>query len=383
MPRRKSSDGTSLPLDEHPTTEPLHNEQLSDHDDTATIYFDANSWPSTPFHQHAIDLKRELAKVHKGRTKVMELFSSQDTLPSPEPLEKRLEQLEVSFILVTVMNYIGSSNYSQARKEAREALKIAQGIDNEILIARSYYWMGRIEFELRNYTTAYAHFKAARPCVMDEVYPEGQSVGFYLGISRSGVGEEYRKRALLEQNRAILEAAAEQDPSDLRVVVKSKKRKRGMKTWELVLRPASDRLSRGQQRYAPGKSKPKQGREKSPVWMVHDTSDLPQHRETSLNSRDGISHSHGMELLKRPQSHRPLEWHPFTFRCYPLGLAPRTRPTNIFPPQPCEHILTAEEWEFLQKRTKGRAISMGYLAREREMVEEIKKRQGAKIPGKK
>lgn len=366
---------------EHQTAHFPHDEPQSD-DDSSTIYLEANSRPSFPSHEYTLtDLKREFAKVNKERLEIMNRLTSLAPLPSPEPLEKRLERLEVSLKIGTVVAHLGGHNYGPAMMEACTALKKARETGSEILIARCYYWMGRIAFKLKNFAAAYVHFKAARPCVMNEESLEGIDVEFYLGLSRSGISEEYRKRALHDHNRAIVEGWEEQNPSDRRVVVKSEKRKRDSKTWELVLRPAADRPSRGQSGQRAGTAKRKQNRGKPTVWMVHDTADLPQYRNAPGASKDATqdrkSVTKGTEWLAAQQSHPPLEGRLFTFRCYLSEISTRTRLTNIFSPQPCEVILTDEEWNFLREGLKGTHISLSYLVRERKMLSRVKRRREA------
>lgn len=371
MASQTSPDEMPQAPNEHPTTHPPNDEPESDNDDTSTVYFDANSRPSSPSHEYTLAyLKEEFAKVHKERMEIMNRLFSLKRPPPPEPFEKRLESLEVSFMIVTVINYIGSSNYNTARREVQKALKRAHEIGDVFLVARCFYWMGRIEFELNNLAAAYVCFKTARPCVMDEVYPEGASVEFYLGLSRSGISEEYRKRALREHNRAIIEAWGEQHPADRRAVGKSnsKKRKRDRTSWDLVLRPAPDQSRQGQSGQRAGKAT---------VWTVHDTEDLQHYRRVPVEPTVKASDSNGMEWLTAKQSHPPLEGRRFTFRCYLQDISPRTRPTNIFPPQPCEVILTDQQSKYMQEWAKDNPVSIFNLARERENYENMKRAREA------
>lgn len=341
---------------------------------------DSQSYIQLPFYNIDIDkIQNDLLKAHKNRMDLVNLVTPRPTPDPSRSLEKRLDQLEISLMLVTVINYIRSKHFSQAKKEAQRALKLAKDLNNEVTIARCYYWMGRIEFEQRNMPAAHEHFKAARPCVEDDEYPEGWTVEFYAGLSRSAVGEEYRKRVLLDRCHALVETASKQDRSARSAAMKSTKRKRDRKTWELVLRPSSHRFSGGKlgQRIEKSKNQHTHG---PTVWMVHDTADLPGYEDKSVDTKSKIPHSDGMDwrTVVKSQSHPCLETRPFTLRCYPKGLAPRTRPTNIFPPQPGEIILSAQEWESLRRRAKDRAVTMGYLARERRgMTEEAERRKGS------
>jgi hypothetical protein len=76
----------------------------------------------------------------------------------------------------------------------------------------------------------------------------------------------------------------------------------------------------------------------------------------------------GMEWLQAANSRpRPEQRGEFTLRCYPVGLAPRTRSTEIFSRLPNEILLSAQEWRSLSKLMSNRAITMAYLAKERQL----------------
>lgn len=385
MASQTSSDQTPQAPNEHPIKHFRGGEQQSDNDDTSTIYFKAYSQPASPSQEYTTtDLKHELVKVHKERLEIMNRLASHESLPSPEPLKKGLGDLGVSFALITVIHHMSHSDYMAARYMARRALKKAKKTDDEILIARCYYWLGRIEFELRNFTAAYVYFSRARPCVMDDMNPEGEDLDFYLNFSRSGISNEYRKRVVREHNQAIVEAVEEeeQEKSQRRVVVKPEKRKRDKKTWEPVLRPAPDRSSPGQVEKKTEKGK--LGRGKPTVWMIHDTADLHQYRDQPPESKDKdsstgdqISNPQGQGWDKAQQSQPPLEGRRFTFRCCLRELAPRTRPTNIFSPQPCEVILSPEQWDYVREGIRGKRISISYLAYEREIMRDVMRHREA------
>lgn len=253
----------------------------------------------------------------------------------------------------------------------RHALSIARDLDDEILIAQCNFWLGRIELDTGHFKKAFEHFKAARPCIMDDECLEGAHVQFYMSISWSGLKGEYRERMFLEHCREILGLG--EDPSDRRVEDNKKKRKRDAKTWDLVVRPSPEQLRPGwvrqrQQRYS----------YKSTVWMVYDTADLPQHRKASSGPQSKKADADGMEWLKAPQGHPLLEGRQFTFRCYYRGLAPRTRPTNIFPIQPSEFVLSAEQLEIYQWWSQRRRVTMTYLEFERNMIENLMRTRKAK-----
>lgn len=377
MASQTSSDLTPQAPNEHSIKHLRDDKQQSDDDNTSTIYYKAHSRPAPPSHEYTTtNLKHELVKLHKERLEIMNRLSAHKSLATPEPL-KGFGDLEVSIDLIAVMHHMFHSDYMAAMYMARRAFKKARKADDELLIARCCYWFGRIAFDQRNFTTAYAYFSRSRPCVMDDANPEGADLDFYLNFSRPCISNEYRKRAVREHNLAIVEAAEEegQGKSQRRVAVEPKKRKRDKKTWELVLRPAPDRSSPGTER-----ARGKLDRKKPTVWMVHDTADLHQYRDQPPKSKE--KHSNAEDQICNPQgqqqSQPPLGGRRFTFRCYHRNLAPRIRPTNIFSQHPCEVILSPKQWDRVQDNMRGKRISISYLAYEREVFRDVMRNREAK-----
>lgn len=323
------------------------------------------------------EMRTHLQEAHKHRIEVaQELLSLQKNIPSvPPTLEKRLGLLQISFAISIVMNHLLWKQLSPAKKETKRALKIAADLEDELSIARCNYWLGRIEFEPRNMAAAHTFFKAARPCIIDDEHPEGSSLYFYLDLSKAGIGEEYRKRALLDHNHAVVKNVSKKPGSKISRTNHSHKRKRDSQTWNLVLRPA-DGPHRSQLESGMDKDQHKQSqqRKRSTVWMVRDTEDVPPSAKTST-IEGKQSHSDGMEWLAAAQSRPRLQQCKFTVRCYPKGLAPRTRPTMIFPEQPGENLLSADQWRALQAHFKDRVVTMSYLARERRKNKKAEKKQ--------
>ena len=177
----------------------------------------------------------------------------------------------------------------------------------------------------------------------------------------------------------------------------SRKRKREAQLWNVVLRPASGRIAGMRQKQSLERSTKKPpGRLHG--WIVSDMSDLPLRPKDSSGTSKSVKPAsynelhnnsgllpHSTEIANTVDAHHylPLEgmsWlqtansrprleqlGEFTLRCYPVGLAPRTRPTNLFSKLPDEVLLSAQEWESLKKLMGNRAITMAYLARERQL----------------
>lgn len=379
MSSQTSSKKLSSASDKHLKTESSSDEQLSDDDDTASVYFEANSRPPTPTqHCPSDDLKRELVRDQQEREGIVEIFSTRETLPSPESIARQVKRMQVTLALGTVIDEMTSKRADcGVRLVTRYALNIARDLDDEILIAQCNFWLGRIELNAGNFKNAFEHFKAARPCIMEDECLEGTYVEIYMGISWCGLRGEYRERMMLDHYREILELPEKEDPADCSGEDKKKKRKRDAQTWDLVVRPSPEQLRPGWVGRL-GSRKLKQLCDKSTIWMVYDTADLPQHRKASSGPQSKKADADGMKWLKAPQDHPRLEWRQFKFRCYYRGLAPRTRPTSIFPIQPWEFVLSDEQLEIYQRWSQRRHVTMSYLAFERKMFENLMEARRAK-----
>jgi hypothetical protein len=357
--------------------------------------------PITPsdLAEKAKEINRNLQDAHQHKTQVVKRIMSNRTPSIPTGLGSRLGNLRTSFSLVTVINHIADNQFPQAKKQAKRALELAQASNDKLSVARCHYWMGRIEFEKQNMQAAHAHFLAARPCIMDNINPEGASLRFYLAASRKGISEEYLKRILTQYDLALVQTAPHERPFR-RSNSSSHKRKREYQPWKVVLRPApTDKTGKRQkQSLKLDTSKPL---ERLNEWIVRDIPDLPFRPKDSSGTRkpnqrssnlhklhgdpsttehqadfvriEGKAHGmeaseEGMEWLQAANSRpRPEQRGEFTLRCYPVGLAPRTRSTEIFSRLPNEILLSAQEWRSLSKLMSNRAITMAYLAKERQL----------------
>lgn len=317
-----------------------------------------------------VEARRKLTKIQDNlkqirtrRNEVVQKMTSR-RIPSPRPgLIKRLRMFEISVILKTVINCLAGSNFDLGMKEAEKALELAQKLEDKVTIARCYYWMGRIEFKRENIAAAHAYFKNALPCVENNECAEGDFVEFWFNISRSGIGGQYRKRAVSDHNRYVVERFGKpQSPlgSGSTLSEKRKYQERG----EIILRAGTARNSGRRQAQTDERDK----HDRLVPWIIPDidneSSDAPINCQRKL---------FGPAETQWPptQSHPPLPWKAFTFQCYPRGLSPRTRPTKIFRPHPWEIIYTAKSWEILRQHTTGKSITMTWLANERQLNGEI------------
>jgi hypothetical protein len=390
------SDSASSKSDNSPRKLDLSEEKHSDIPDGLDYV------PITPsdLAEKAEEIKRKLQDTHRHKSEVVKMIMSNQSPKISTELGNRLGNLRISFLLVTVINHIADNQIRQARKQAKQSLSLAQASNDKLSIARCRYWIGRIEFEKQNMEAAHDHFLAARPYLMDNINPEGETVQFYLDASRRGISEQYLKRILLQHNEALVENAPHERPFR-RPNQLSRKRKWEVQPWKVALRPAP--VNKGGRRqnqypevtitksskslkerivsdmpdipfgpkYSPGTSKPYQNL--SGADRLHGISDATG-QSTDFISTGGMGahNSHtleGMERLQAAYSRPRLEQRgKFTLRCYPVGLAPRTRPPDIFSRLPGEVLLPAQEWESLRNQMSNRAITMAYLARERQLI---------------
>ncbi|KAJ5690494.1 hypothetical protein N7462_004886 [Penicillium macrosclerotiorum] len=327
-------------------------------------------------------VKKKLLETKQLQSEIVEIIRSHQTR-APE-VEEKQEQLKFSFAVIAVMEHLGNRNFKQAEKEALEALRIAQSLEEEISVARGHYWLGRIDFEKGNLKSAYSHFMAARPCVMNDECPEGQTLQFYLGLSKKGISESYRRRVLLEYSRAVLDGynrtplgdSGQQEPSE-KSTCSSTKRKRESSSYKLVLRPVSYQLSSDLSKQQARRSKEKTTKQ-TKVWETRDNDEFFPHRQNTdileNQQTEQLSATEDSQMGPKstdrvaPTNARPrVPQSQFTLRCWPKGITSRTRPTEIFTTQfPGEDVLSVEDWDVVRQFMKDRPVTLSYLARERQ-----------------
>jgi hypothetical protein len=320
--------------------------------------------------QRALDLVKNVEEIHtnlmnaqRHREKTMEIVSSMELPVFPSNIDKRLDDLEISFALGMVMNAMQWKIYTLATQEAKRALDIANRQGNEVNIARCYYWMGRIQLEQDDKPSAYKFFLAARPCAMADQHVEGSSVGWYLNFSHPTLGEEFRRRVSTVRCRTTPKGTLTKVDRNHSGDKQSKKRKQEAWMSELVLRPST---SAGPTQLASVTAKGNRKHNSRPVvWEAKNTEDALHANSPLVIIQKGEINADGMEWLAVANSGPRLPQSKFTFRCYFNGLAPRTRPTKIFPEQPGENILSAEEWQALHQRFQNKRVTLAYLEFER------------------
>lgn len=287
-------------------------------------------------------------------------------IPSPPPdLFIRLKTIEISTILPTVLNCLATSNFDLGMIAANKALELAQSLEHKMLIARCYYWMGRIEFQRGNIPDAHAYFKYAMPCIEDDGCAEGDFVEFWFNTTRPGIGEGYRNRAVHNHSRRVINKhSASKLPVTSRSTLSEKRKYQ--EPCEYVFRPRPGQTSQEQQ-----ESTTESSQQNPPLvpWTTPDVHNEPYETPFYLRRRFSVS----AETEWPPdQSHAPLPRNcEFTFRCYPKGLSPRYRPTKMFRPHPLEIIHTKKSWEKLRQRAMGKIVTMTWLANEMELYDKM------------
>ena len=330
-------------------------------------------WPAMPRVDPIVEEVREkvknfqvdLKEMRIRRDKLLRKVASM-RIPAPLPdLLNRLKGIEISTILSTVLNCLATSNFDLGMREAKRALKLAQKLDHKKLIARCYYWMGRIEFQRGNIPVAHEYFSDAMPCIEDDKCAEGDFVEFWFKSTRPGISERSRNRAVDNHGRRVINKhGAPKLPTASRSTLPEKRQYKEPR--EFVLRPRPVQSSGEQQRLKTESSK-RNGR--LVPWMIPDVHNEPYETPFYLRQRFPAL----PETEWHPdQSYAPLLRHrEFTFRCYPKGLSPRYRPTKIFRPHPLEIIFTQESWRKIRRSSKGKIITMTWLANEMDLYDKM------------
>ncbi|KAJ6016095.1 hypothetical protein N7540_010686 [Penicillium herquei] len=311
-------------------------------------------------------MRENLIESQQQRAELMNLVTSLQ-LPEPQQdIDYQLARLEISNLIAAGMNYISLRQYDEAEEEINRALDMAERTNEDLDRARCYYWLGRIQVEQRNFSLAYQYFVDARPLLMDDRCLESQSLKFYLEFAKSG-GTKELPRPFFDPLHANLGVESRPNDSIHESGDSSKKRKREI--WSYVLRPSN-----------------------SPRHTLNPTNRLTVWKVFELNSEDAIYPDSPLTSPSKPSKLgisvdefqwaesakaglRPPQLKSFTFRCYPRGLNSRTRSTEIFDEQPGENLLSADEWDVLQKHAQNKKVTLAYLANERRQCNNTDKRK--------
>ncbi|KAJ5990526.1 hypothetical protein N7499_011074 [Penicillium canescens] len=332
----------------------------------------------------------------------------------PPNLARRFQDLGIKFLLRTAQVCIREKNPDEAEKHTKDAIEVAKSIPDDILVARCQFWLGRVEFLRENFKQAHAHFAAAQNSVMDDTCIEGEEVRLYMDITRHGISDEGRARRLEDYKRAF-DAGVRYDPSSNNSVsLKSRKRKRPIRTWKSILEDPERGIE-----LPVILSEPLRGKI-SPIYDglqpqapkstdVHSRAELtqgPTEKITQCTNSPSVSASvpaltpvlapnpvpkkpsptSSMEtvVVNNVEASRPYQFgtpvepsqiKKFKFGCVHIGLSKRSRQMKIFPRQPGEIVMSECDWKSIEKRARTDIVTMDYLRREMEglamVVEEM------------
>ncbi|KAJ5179380.1 hypothetical protein N7492_002590 [Penicillium capsulatum] len=185
-------------------------------------------------------IRRYLEELHRHKSQYLETLPSKNVSISTTPSDKRLDRFDIRFSLGIAMDYLAIKQFYRARGEIDRVLQIADQLNNDLVLARCFYWLGRIELEQQNFTTAHAHLDAAKLCALDGESPEGLDVEFYLDASK--------QRMVTRNSHAECESSDQKPPAHHGPPRQSsqgassarprRKRKGESVTWDLPIRPS-------------------------------------------------------------------------------------------------------------------------------------------------
>lgn len=288
--------------------------------------------------------------------------------------DNQTDRVEIALTLTKAVLYLDRKQDVEAETLALQSLDLAKQYGEEAAIARSFYWLGRIEYYRHNDVKAHRHFLDARPCI--GVYDEGQDVLVFLSVFQRGITEEQRERILRAHTGRLRteEVKLESGSRRARGHAKSRNTKHKDRSPTVTDKPTRrrkrkpgksddvDRVMRISHNGEREKAKPK-------PWLVPDKADIYPHAGDGRRRRpdpDSVDPKWDMMWLTaaKASSFRPQQG-PFTFTMYPKGLAPRNRTTDIFDEQRWEWIMPRAEWEEVREAWAQKSATMLFLATER------------------
>ncbi|PYI14608.1 hypothetical protein BO86DRAFT_457828 [Aspergillus japonicus CBS 114.51] len=325
-------------------------------------------------------------------------------------LDEKLDRWEVTLALHRAITFLEEGQDREAEHFVLEAVGIAQRLGNPVCLARCQYWQGRVEYSRENYHEAQQCFQACREGILDA--PEGETITWYLRVSRPGLTEEERQQIgeseqvrdraqglygyspqstspvsgdfhfphLQDTEHAWGELEEGEPPGeampyeadDEREQIRESEQDRDRAQAFYGYSPENASLVSANFHFAQHTRK-EEDRPRSEA-TPDETSNDNQRRILTPKSRlpfvAGEFDSDGLQL-HRSQKH-------FTFEMYPQGMAPRTRPTNIFPEQRNEILMSEESWKAFNEYVQDKGVTMSYLDREGQKYREaIKKKNRA------
>ncbi|KAJ6099063.1 hypothetical protein N7467_000598 [Penicillium canescens] len=369
----------------------------------------------SPFSTHEQSrFKPRVSKATDDKAKCFYHILNIDYPALPPNLARRFRDLGIKFLLRTAQVCIREKNPDEAEKHTKDAIEIAKSIPDDILVARCQFWLGRVEFFRENFKQAHAHFAAAQNSVMDDTCIEGEEVRLYMDITRHGISKEGRARRLEDYKRAFDAGVRYEPSSNNSVSLKSRKRKRPIRTWKSILEDPERGIE-----LPVILSEPLRGKI-SPIYdglrpQAPKSTDIHSRAEPTQRSTENITQCtnspsvsafaptltpalapnpvpekpsptssmesvvvNNVEVSKPYQFGTPVEpsqIKKFKFGCVHIGLSKRSRPMKIFPRQPGEIVMSERDWKSIEKRARTDIITMDYLRREMEglamVVEEM------------
>ncbi|RAH49772.1 uncharacterized protein BO95DRAFT_479066 [Aspergillus brunneoviolaceus CBS 621.78] len=327
-------------------------------------------------------------------------------------LDEKLDRWEVTLALHRAITFLEEGQDREAEHFVLEAFGIANRLGNPVCLARCQYWQGRVEYFRENYQEAQQCFQACREGILDA--PEGETIKWYLRVSRPGLTDEERQQiGQSEQDRDHahdLYGYSPQSTSPLSANFHFPHLQDTEHTWgeegdeegELPGEAVPYETDGEQQQT----ENPEQDRDRahslygyspenaSPVsadfhFPPHTWGKEKEDRRPPREATPDKDHDDGRRRLLTPKSRLPfvagefdsdgLQLHRsqkhFTFEMYPQGMAPRTRPTNIFPEQRNEILMSEESWKAFNEYVQDKGVTMSYLDREGQKYREAIKRK--------
>jgi hypothetical protein len=362
----------------------------------------------SPFSTHEQSrFKPRVSKATDDKAKCFDYILNIEYPALPPNLARRFRDLGIKFLLRTAQVCIREKNPDEAEKHTKDAIEIAKSMPDDILVARCQFWLGRVEFFRENFKKAHAHFAAAQNSVMDDTCIEGEEVRLYMDITRHGINDEARARRLEDYQRAFDAGVRYEPSSNDSVSLKSRKRKRPVRTWKSILedpergielpvifseplRGKIPPIYDGLRPQAP-KSTDVHSRVEPTLGSTEKTTQCPGSPFPSLSaSAPALTPAlapnpvlekpsptpsiesvvvNNMEVSKPYQFGTPVEpsqINKFKFGCVHIGLSKRSRPMEIFPRQPGEIVMSERDWKSIEKRARTEIVTLDYLRREIE-----------------
>lgn len=317
-------------------------------------------------------LKEDLNDVAQDTKVLFEEHSQLLTIPFPtRELQKFNDQVDLSWAFVLIIQHFQDANHNRAKKQIKRALTLARKLEDKHIIARCFYWLGRVYFQKKEFHKANLYFNKARPNLDGRISSEGETIDFYLMLCTPGLSPQYKRSLLIEYNRCVTERYSRGDPQKLSrnpvhfPMQNPQKRKRDVDDIKVVLRSTEQYTTDNWGLKSSDRSKDRfiSCPRRKVIWMKPYTDDIAPCKRPEV-VKWTVEKPIASQLKRFPSfvGNRGK----FTFRRHPIGLSGfRTRTRDIFSLQPGEATLSFEEGEKLEMAMRGEKITMKFLERER------------------